>query len=156
MTDADTAQNLHWQREVDGDATKLTPWKHEATSLPTFHFFAYMQPGETFLIIGHSLSMIYSMATDIALYHGKVVLFAEDCKRTRKCIPVVLPPQNVFEWKKCLVLDDRTNLRDWYANNPSEYGKLWNLLPTDGMKVEILVLQMIALPLRAAKLYQDF
>ncbi len=67
-----------------------------------------------------------------------------------------LPPQNAFERKKCLVLDDRTSLRDWYADNPSEYGKLWDPLLTDGIKVEILVPQMIALPLWAAKLYQDF
>ena len=25
LTDANMAQNLHWQREVDGDATKPTP-----------------------------------------------------------------------------------------------------------------------------------
>jgi hypothetical protein len=100
--------------------------------------------------------MIYSTATDIASYHGKVVLFTGDCKGTCESIPVVLPPQNAFEWKKCLVLDDRTKLRDWYANNPSEYGKLWDLLWTNGIKVEILVPRMIALPLRAAKLYQDF
>jgi hypothetical protein len=79
-----------------------------------------------------------------------------DCKGTCKCIRVVLPPQKVFEWKKCLVLDDRTKLRDWYANNPSEYKKLWDPLLTNGIKVEILVLQMIALPLWATKLYQDF
>ena len=115
-----------------------------------------MQPGKAFLVIGHSLSTIYSTATDIASYHGKVILFTGYCKGTHECIPVVLPPQNAFEWKKCLVLDDRTKLRDWYANNPSEYGKLWDLLPTNGIMVEILVPQTIALPLQAAKLYQDF
>ncbi len=26
MTNAGTAQNLCWQQEVNGDATKLTPW----------------------------------------------------------------------------------------------------------------------------------
>jgi hypothetical protein len=156
MTDANTAQNLCWQREVDGNATKLTPWKLEATSLPTLQFFAYMQPGEAFLIIGLSLSTIYSTATDIASYHGKVVFFTGDCKGTRECIPVVLPPQNAFEWKKCLMLDDRTKLRDWYAKNPSAYGKLWDPLLTNGIKIEILIPQMITLPLRAAKLYQDF
>jgi hypothetical protein len=124
MTDANTARNLCCQQKVDGDATKLTPWKLEATSLPTLQFFIYMQLGKSFLMIGHSLSMKYSTATDIASYHGKVILFTGDCKGTRECIPVVLPPQNTFEWKKCLVLDDRTKLRDWYADNPSEYRKL--------------------------------
>ncbi len=80
-----------------------------------------------------------------------MILFTGDCKGTHECIPVVLPPQNAFEWKKCLVLDDRTKLRDWYAGNPSEYGKLWDPLLTDGIKVEFLIPQMIALPLRAAK-----
>ena len=31
MTDADTARNLRWQREVDGDKNKLVAWKLEAT-----------------------------------------------------------------------------------------------------------------------------
>jgi hypothetical protein len=57
---------------------KLTPWKLEATSLLVFQFFAYMQPGEAFMVIGHSSSTIYSMATDIASYHGKMVLFTGD------------------------------------------------------------------------------
>ncbi len=61
------------------------------------------------------------MATYIALYHGKVVLYTGDCTGTCKCILVVLSPQNAFEWKKCLVLDDMMNLKDWCANSPSEY-----------------------------------
>jgi hypothetical protein len=117
----------------------LTSWKLETTSLPTLQCFTYMQPGKAFLVFGHSLSTIYSTATDIALYHRKVVLFMGDCKGTHECILVVLPPQNALEWKKCLVLDNRTKLREWYANNPSEYRKLWDLLPANGIKVEILV-----------------
>ncbi len=66
-------------------------------------------------------------------------MFTGDCKGTWECIPVVLPPQNAFEWKKCLLLDDRTRLRDWYANNPSEYRKLWDPLRTNGIKVEIFI-----------------
>jgi hypothetical protein len=79
-----------------GNAAKLTPWKLEATSLPTLQFFAYMQPGKAFLVVGHSLSTIYSMATDIPPYQGKVVFFTGDRKGTRECIPVVFPPRMGF------------------------------------------------------------
>ena len=71
MTDADTAQNLRWQREVDGDKNKLAAWKLEATGNAGLQFYAYMQPGEAFLVLGHSLSSIYSTTADVASYHGK-------------------------------------------------------------------------------------
>ena len=92
MTDADTSRSLRWQQNVNGDAAKIAAWKVEATALPGLQFFAYMQPGEAFLVVGHTLSTIYSTTTDIASYHGKVVLFTGDRTATRECIPVVLPP----------------------------------------------------------------
>jgi hypothetical protein len=91
---------------VNGDAAKIAAWKLEATALPGLQFFAYMQPGEAFLVVGHTLSTIYSTTTDIASYHGKVVLFTGDRTATRECVPVVLPPQSAFAWKKCRVIDD--------------------------------------------------
>jgi hypothetical protein len=52
MADVDTTRNLQWQREVGGDITKLTTWKLKATASPGLQFFAYMQPGEAFLMVG--------------------------------------------------------------------------------------------------------
>ena len=63
-------------------------------------------------------------------------------------------PSSAFEWKKCMVLDDATALQDWYTNDTTQYGKLWNPQPGDGTKVEVNVPRLIALPLRAAHLYQ--
>jgi len=40
MTDADTARNLRWQREVDGDKNKLAAWKLEATGSAGLQFYA--------------------------------------------------------------------------------------------------------------------
>ncbi len=97
MVDADTARNLQWQREVGGDVTKLTTWKLKATASPGLQFFAYMQPGEALLVVGHSMATIYSTTMDIASFHGKVVLFMGDCKGTRDCVPVILLPQSTFE-----------------------------------------------------------
>jgi hypothetical protein len=102
MTDADTARDLRWQRETNGETAKLTTWKVEATSLHSLQFFAFMQPGEAYMVLGHSMATIYSTATDIATFHGKIVFFM--------CISVVLPPQSAFEWTKCKVLDDPTAL----------------------------------------------
>jgi hypothetical protein len=100
MTDADTACNLRWQQDVAGDKTKNEVWKVEATSLPGLQFYAYMQPGNPFLVVGHSLSTIYSTSTNVASLHGKMILFTGDRKTTRDCIPVILPVKSAFEWKK--------------------------------------------------------
>jgi hypothetical protein len=51
-----------------------------------------MQPGEKFMVVGHSMSTIYSTTTDIATFQGKVVLFTRDRKGTCKCVPIILPP----------------------------------------------------------------
>lgn len=155
MTDTDTARNLKWQAATNGDNAKIDVWKCEAASLPGLQFYAYMQPGDPFLVMGHSLSIIYSTATDVASYHGKMTVFTGDRKATRECVPVFLPPTSAFEWKKCMIIDEKTKLRDFYADNPSEYGKLWDPTRADGVKVEVIVPRMIALPLRAAKIYQD-
>ncbi len=45
-------------------------------------------------------------------------------------------------------IDEETKLRDWYAHNPAEYSKLWEPSLADGIKVDIVVPQTIALPLR--------
>ncbi len=148
MADADTARNLQWQWEVGGDVTKLTTWKLEATASPDLQFFAYMQPGEAFLVVGgHSMVTIYSTMTDFASFHGKVVIFMGDPKGNCNCIPVILPPQSAFEWKKCSVVDDKEKLLLWYTDNPSKYDKLWDPTANDGLKVELHVSRMIALPL---------
>ncbi len=66
-----------------------------------------------------------------------------------------VPPKSAFEWKTCKAINEKTKLRDWYANNPAEYGTLWEPSLADGTKVDIIVPRMISLPLRAAKLYQN-
>ena len=156
MTDANTARNLRWQREVDGDKTKLVTWKLEATGSAGLQFYAYMQPGEVFLVVGHSLSCIYSTITDVTSYHGKIVLFVGDRTSTRECVPVILPTPGALSWVKCLVVEDKTKLGEWYADNRSEYGKLWDPSLQDGARVEKHVPKLIALPLRAVKLYYEF
>ena len=116
MTNADTSRSLRWQRNVNGDATKLVAWKVEATDIPGLQFFAYMQPGEAFLVVGHTLSTIYSTSTDVANYHGKVILFTGDRTATRECILVVLPPLAAFTWKKCLAVNNR---QSWPSGTPT-------------------------------------
>ena len=59
------------------------------------------------MVVGHSMSTIYSTRTDTATFHGKVVLFTGDRKGTCECVPIIVPPQAAFEWKKCSVIDDK-------------------------------------------------
>jgi hypothetical protein len=155
MADADTTRNLEWQWEEGGGITKLTMWKLEATASPSLQVFAYMQPGKAFLVVGHSMGTIYSTTTNIASFHGKVVLFTGDSMGTRGCVPVILPPQSALKWKKCSVIDDKEKLLSWYADNLSEYGKLWDPMANDGQKVELHIPRMNALPLQAASLYHQ-
>lgn len=156
LTDADTARNLRWQREVDGDKDKLRVWQMEATGSSGLQFYAYMQPGEAFLVLGHSLSCIYSTTTDVSSYHGKLVLFIGDRTSTRECTPVILPTPSALGWLKCSICEDKSKLADWYADNRSEYGNYWDPLPADGARVEHHVPKLLALPLWAVKLYQEF
>jgi hypothetical protein len=58
--------------------------------------------------------------------------------------------------KKHSVIDDKEKLLSWYADNPSEYGNLWEPTISDGTRVEVHIPRMIALPLRAASLYHQF
>ncbi len=102
------------------------------------------------------MSTIYSTTTDVATYHGKVVLFTGDWTETRECIPVILPPLLALAWKKCLVVDDKTRFGEWYANNPLEYGNLWDPTAQDGPCEELHVPWMIVLPLWAVRLYHQF
>jgi len=115
-----------------------------------------MQPGEAFMVLGHSMSTIYSTTADISTLHGKIVLFTGDRKGTRECILIILPPQSAFEWKKYSVIEDKETLTAWYDDNLDKYGNLWEPTVTDGMRGELHVPRMIALPLRVASLYHQF
>ena len=109
MTYADTSRNLRWQQTMAGYATKLTMWKMEAKSSPGLQFYAYMQPGKFFMVVRHSMETIYSTTTDIAMLHGKVVLFTGDRKGTRKCGLIVLPPQSTLSGRNARSLMKKKN-----------------------------------------------
>jgi hypothetical protein len=155
MMDTDTSRNLCWQKEVSGVINKLAAWKVEVTSNPCLQFYPYMQPGEAYMVVGHSMSTIYSTTTDVASLHGKVVLFTGDRKVGRECIPVILPPPAAFAWNTCKAINNKSKLMAWYQDNQTEYGNLWDPTVQDGTKEDILVPQFIALPLQAAKLYHQ-
>jgi hypothetical protein len=78
--------------------------------------------------------------------------------RTGTCewVPILLPPLIAFAWKKCLVVDNKTKLGARYADNPLDYGKLWDPTAQDGTRAELHIPWMIALPLWAARLYHQF
>jgi hypothetical protein len=89
------------------------------------HIFAFMQPGDKFIIMGHTLSKIYFTNTDVAMYHGKVVLFTVDWHSRWVREPIITPPNSTFEWKQYNAIINRPALVAWYVNNSSEYGPLW-------------------------------
>jgi hypothetical protein len=44
------------------------------------------------------------------------------------CLKALLSGRSAF------VADNKDKLLSWYANNPSEYGKLWDPMANDGLK----------------------
>ncbi len=62
-------------------------------------------------------------------------------------------PQAAFAWNTCKAIDNKSKLMAWYQDNQTEYGNIWDPTVQDGTKEDILVPQLIALPLQAAKLY---
>ena len=108
------------------------------------------------MVLGHSMSTIYSTMTGISTLHGKIVLFTGDRKGTRECVLIILPPQSAFEWKKCSVIEDKETLITWYDDNPDKYGNLCEPTMTDRTRGELHVPRLIALLLRAASLYHQF
>jgi hypothetical protein len=110
MTNKATSQNLKWQRNVNGDPNKAAAWMAEATSLSSLQFFVLMQPGQAHIMVGHSMSTIYSTTTDFESLHGKIILFTGNRRGSRECIPIVLPKISAFQWKKCKAIDDKEKL----------------------------------------------
>lgn len=88
----------------------MPAWKAEATSLPSLQFFAFMQPGDAFIIMGHTLSTIYLTNTDVAPIHGGLTWHKG------------MHP-NRHWWKRCNIIDDKPTLARvvWYDHNSSEY-----------------------------------
>jgi hypothetical protein len=126
----------------------------EATSLSSLQFFALMQPGQAYIVVGHSMSTIYSTTTDVESLHGKIILFKDDHRGSRERIPIIMPKISAFQWKKCKVIDDKEKLCAWYSDNPSKHGKLWDPDTGAGTKNELFAPRMIALPLQAVSIYQ--
>ena len=156
MTDADTVRNLRWQRDTNGETAKLTTWKVEARPSPVSNSspLCSMQPGEAYIVLGHSMATIYSTATDNFPWQDRPLHWGP--KRNAGVNSSGVASSESFEWTKCKVLDDPTALQEWYANDRSQYGKLRDFQQGDEAKVDVSVPQMIALPLRAAQLYQKF
>jgi hypothetical protein len=72
----------------DGNTTVTPAWKAEVASLPSLQIFAFMQPGDTFVIVCHTLVfMTYSTNLDVLTYNENVVLFTGDRHGGRNCTP---------------------------------------------------------------------
>jgi len=91
------------------------------------------------MVLGHSMSTIYSTTRDISTLHGKIVLFTGDRKGTRKCVPIILSSRGAFKWKKCSVIEVKEALIARYDNNLDKYGDLWEPTMTDGTRGELHV-----------------
>jgi hypothetical protein len=53
-TEASMARDLNWQREMDGDAQKITQFKEVVGGLQDFRTYLFMKPGSTFVTVMHS------------------------------------------------------------------------------------------------------
>ncbi len=90
-TNEATSQNLKWQRNVNGDLNKAAAWTAEATSLSSLQFFALMQPGQAHIVVGHSMSTIYSTTTNVESLHGKLTYSQATIRAAESASPSSCP-----------------------------------------------------------------
>ena len=69
--------------------------------------------------------------------------------------PGDITPLGCFCMEKCMVLNNRSKLDKWYANNCTEYGILWDPTPQDGARTELNVPRKITLPQKVTKLLHN-
>ncbi len=53
-TEASILQDLTWQREVDGNANKITQFKELVRGLQDFRTYLFIKPGSAFVTVLHS------------------------------------------------------------------------------------------------------
>ena len=147
-TVASMAQDLMWQRAVEGDAGKITQWKEVMGSLQEFKAYLFIKQGTCFATVLHSPMKFAAINPSTAHLQGRVIGFVGDRTATREPTPILLPTNKTWQWVKESVFTDGTALIKHFDDDPTRIGTLWKGEgATDSTKRELQAPRLISIPL---------
>ena len=120
--------DLAWQRNTQGEATKLKQFKTEVLQHSGLVTFVFMRPGSPFLHIMHSPHTYHTHRHDDDL-RGKDIAFVGD--RTvlqQNPTPIVLSEKSPWSWVAKSFELNPAQLEAFYAQDENKL-RLWNLKP---------------------------
>ena len=115
--------DLRWQRDVDGDNTKVKAFRFETLQSLDLRVFAYMRPASPFIQLFHSAATFYTPGGDTD-YRGRDIGFIGDRTDLQSPTTVVLAPESPWKWVTRKVVMDEVALELFYAD-PGNRRKLW-------------------------------
>jgi hypothetical protein len=124
-TKSSILQDLKWQKEVDGDAQKISQFKEVVGGLEDFRTYLFMKPGSAFITVLHSPMKFVAISKATQHLQGRFVGFVGNRLSTKDPISIVLPQQKTWSWETKTVLSDAVALMTHYDEDPTRRGKLW-------------------------------
>lgn len=116
------ADDLAWQAEVKGDATKIKSFRIEATQQVDLVPFAFMRPASPYVQVLHSVATYAVRGGDSDL-HGKDFGFVGDRTTLRIPTPVIVD-DSLWKWMTKTIGMDVPPLQEYYAK-PTNARKLY-------------------------------
>ena len=129
-TKASTSRDLKWQREMDGDAQKITQFKEVVGGLQDFRTYLFMKPGSAFVTVMHSPMKFVAISDATQHLQGRYIGFVGDRTATKDPTAIVLPQQKTWSWETMVVATDADTMAAYYDQDNTRRGNLW--APTIG------------------------
>ena len=137
-------RELAWQREVKGDAAKVTAFKAQVVGLQTFRAFAFMKPKSPLMHFAHSVGQYYGFSGLSPELQDRHIAFVGDRTADGGApMPVVLPVKKAWDWARVTACMDVGAFITHY-NGEGTGNKLWGT--PGGQQREILLPRMLAMP----------
>ena len=139
------AAELLWQKAVNGEAARITPFTERVLGLQEFKAFAFMKAGSPWVQVGHGLGKFYSVYGTVPELDGKVLMFVGDRGMTRDPMPVQPPVQNTWKWITVNVATDEGELVAFFQGQAGGMG-LWQASGGNFTMQDVKVPYILALP----------
>jgi hypothetical protein len=98
-SDTTAAQDLKWQRDVNGGMQKIKQFQEVVGGLQNFWTYLLMKPGSAFVTVLHSPMKLVAISKATQHLQGRYVGFVGDRTATKDPTPVVLPLQSTWKWE---------------------------------------------------------
>ena len=145
-------EELKWQRDVHGDATKGKAFKAEILQAMDLRVFAFMRPKSAFITLVHSSATFFAMGAPTDL-QKKDIAFVGDRTPYHNPQPVLLGERKAWEWlTKDIILDSNALVQYFTTQERSE--TLW-LPPDRSTESPCTAPRMLLLPSSAVAFCSD-